>query len=214
MTTNDRFAAETQAIYMSSEKTIGGQSMLAYVFWHWRYPHVDKAAYQKRIIDFQETLNTHKPSGFQYSTAFQIEHVPWSGGGEEAYEEWYVLDNSAALDVLNEAAVTGPCKEPHNQVARDAAGGTGGLYRLSAGEPGLAKALVALWFAKPSEMSYKQLFEIVQPEVKQASGSLWGRQMTLGPAREFCWLSPKDHQLPEILDWLEIPLMQIWLGSK
>jgi hypothetical protein len=188
--------------------------MLAYVFWHWRYPYVDKTAYQQHLIKFHDALQAQKPPGFHYSAIFRIEHVPWAARNGEVYEEWYVLDNSAALDVLNEAAVSEPCKEPHNQVATEAAGGTAGLYRLCAGDPGLLPARVALWFAKPSEMSYKQLFEIVQPQVKQASGSLWGRQMTLGPAREFCWLSPKDHQVPEILDCLEVPLMQIWLGSE
>ena len=54
--------------------------MLAYVFWHWRSPTVEKTAYQQRIINFQETLSTHKPAGFQYSTVFEIEHVPWSQG--------------------------------------------------------------------------------------------------------------------------------------
>ena len=188
--------------------------MLAYVFWHWRYSHVDKTAYQKRIIDFQEMLCTHKPSGFQYSTVFQIEHVPWGRGDNEMYEEWYVLDNSAALDVLNEAAVTRHCKEPHKQVARDAAGGTGGLYRLYAGEPDLATARIALWFSKPSGMTYENFYRILQPEVQQSAGSLWQRQMTLGPTPEFRWHSPEDHRLPETFEYLKVPLTQTWLGPE
>ncbi len=188
--------------------------MLAYVFWHWRYPTVEKTDYQKRIINFQETLGTHKPSGFQYSTVFEIEHVPWSEGGGEVYEEWYVLDSSAALDALNEAAVTGPCKEPHNQVARDAAGGIGGLYRLHAGASGLATAHVALWFSKPSWMTYENFYGTLQSEVQQAAGSLWQRQMTLGPTPEFRWHSSEDHSLPEIFVCLKLPLTQIWSGPE
>jgi hypothetical protein len=195
---------------MSREKALGGPGMLAYVFWHWRYPSVEKTSYQKRIIDFQETLNTHKPSGFLYSAVFEIEHVPWAGGEGEAYEEWYVLDNSAALDVLNEAAVTGPCKEPHNQIAIYAAGGTGGLYRFSSGKPDLATARVALWFAKPAEMTYENFYALLQPEMQQSSGSLWQRQMTLGPTPEFCWHSSEDHSLPAIFVCLKVPLTQIW----
>src|SRR5712692_4674821 len=109
--------------------------MLAYVFWHWRYPRVDQAAYWQFLADFHSALNAHKPPGFQYSAVFQLDHAPWiaESGGVEVCEDWYVLDNSAALDVLNEAAVSGPCREPHNRVAQCAAGGTGGLYRLRAG---------------------------------------------------------------------------------
>ena len=188
--------------------------MLAYVFWHWRYPTVEKTDYQKRIIDFQETLGTHKPGGFRYSTVFEIEHVPWSEGGGEVYEEWYVLNNSAALDVLNEAAVSGPCKEPHNRVARDAAGGIAGLYGLYAGASGLATARVALWFSKPSGMTYENFSGILQPKVQQAAGSLWQRQMTLGPTPEFRWHSSEDHSLPEIFVCLKAPLTQVWSGLE
>jgi len=122
------------------------------------------------------------------------------------------VDNSAALDILNEAAITGPCKEPHNRVASQAAGGAGGLYQLRAGEPGLATAHVALWFAKPSGVSYEDLYAALQPEIEQATGSLWQRQMVLGPAPEFRWHSPRDHTLPEIFNCLKIPLVQIWSG--
>jgi hypothetical protein len=184
--------------------------MLAYVFWHWRYPYVDKAVYQQRLIDFHETLRTQKPSGFQYSTVFQIEHVPWAGGDAEVHEEWYVVDNSAALDPLNEAAITGPCEQPHHQIARYAAGGTGGLYQLRAGEPDLSATRVALWFAKPPGITYENLHNMLQSEIQQVAGGLWGRQMTLGPAPEFCWHSPVDYRLPEIFDCLRVPLSQIW----
>ncbi len=87
--------------------------MLAYVFWHWRYPHIEKLSYQQLLIDFHTALRAQKPVGFDYSTVFQVEHVPWLSMAGEAYEEWYILENSAALDALNEAAITGLCREPH-----------------------------------------------------------------------------------------------------
>jgi hypothetical protein len=186
--------------------------MLAYIFWHWRYPNVEKTTYQQYLVDFHETLRTQKPRGFQYSAVLQFEHAPWIGGNEEGYEDWYIVDNSAALDVLNEAAVSAPCQEPHKRVASCAAGGTGGLYRLHSGQASLATVRTTLWFTKPSGMSYEQLYNILDPEVKQAAGSLWRRQMTLGPAREFCWHSSEDHGLPEIFDCLRIPVTQVWLG--
>src|SRR5712692_1523193 len=109
--------------------------MLAYVFWHWRSSHIEKTAYQKSLIDFHEALRTQQPKGFYYSMVFELEHAPWIDSPGEVYEEWYMLQNSAALDILNQAAITGACQEPHNQVAKGAAGGAGGLYQLRAGDP-------------------------------------------------------------------------------
>ena len=180
--------------------------MLAYVFWHWSYPHVDKASYQQRLVDFHDALRAQKPAGFHYSTVFQVGHAPWLDTDGEAYEEWYVVHNFAALEALNEAAVSGSCKEPHNRVASHAAGGAGGLYRLRAGEPGLAAAHVARWFVKPSGMSYEDLYSTLQPEIEQAAGSLWQRQMVLGPAPEFRWHSPQDHTLPDIFNCLKMSM--------
>ena len=148
--------------------------MLAYVFWHWPYPHVDKASYQQHLVDFHDALRAQKPAGFHYSTVFQVEQTPWLDTDGEAYEEWYVVHNFAALEALNEAAVSGSCKEPHNRVASHAAGGAGGLYRLRAGEPGLAAAHVARWFVKPSGMSYEDLYSTLNPRsnrLQEACGS-------------------------------------------
>jgi hypothetical protein len=68
--------------------------MLAYIFWHWRSPHIDKTSYQRLTIDFHQALRTQTPRGFQYSIVFQIENTPWIGRNWEGYEEWYVVDNS------------------------------------------------------------------------------------------------------------------------
>lgn len=38
--------------------------MLAYVFWHWPRPAVQKADYEKALVHFYEALGTVKPSGF------------------------------------------------------------------------------------------------------------------------------------------------------
>jgi hypothetical protein len=188
--------------------------MLAYVFWHWRFPTVEETAYERRIVEFQEALRTQRPRGFQYSVVLKVGLAPWVGRDEDVYEEWYVVENSAALDALNEAAVSGACKEPHNQVAKDAAGGAGGLYRLRAGEAGLTTARVALWFAKPAGMSYETLYGMLQAEVVRApaGGSMWQRQMVLGPAPEFCWHSAQDYRLLEGFEYLDIPMKQIWVG--
>lgn len=182
--------------------------MLAYVFWHWRYPHIEKLSYQQLLIDFHTALRAQKPVGFHYSTVFQVEHVPWLGIAGEAYEEWYIVENSAALDLLNEAAITGPCREPHHQVARSAAGGTAGLYRLRASR--ITTAHVAYWFSKPPDMSYETVYQSLRPQINQSSGTLWERQMVLGPAPEFCLQTPGDTALPPIFNSLRIPLTPFW----
>ena len=184
--------------------------MLAYVFWHWRYPHIEKLSYQQLLSDFHTALRVQKPVGFHYSMVFQVELVPWLDVIGEVYEEWYILENSAALDSLNEAAVTGPCREPHTQVARSAAGGSAGLYRLRGGESGITTAHVAYWFAKPQGMSYETLYQTLQPVTMQSAGSLWERQMVLGPAPEFCLQTSADTSLPADFTPLKIPLTHIW----
>jgi hypothetical protein len=186
--------------------------MLAYIFWHWRSPSVEEEVYQRRIAEFQEALRSQRPQGFEYSVVFKLDGVPWRGGDGEVYEDWYVVENSAALDILNEAAVSGACKEPHNAVAKDAAKGAGGLYRLHAGEVGLAKADVALWFAKPSGMSYERLYGMLDAEVGRVGGSLWRRQMVLGPAPEFCWRGSKDgdYGLVEGFGCVRVGVRKVW----
>lgn len=187
--------------------------MLAYVFWHWRYPYIDKASYEERLINFHRALRAQNTPGFQFSLVFQIESAPWTGGDMEAYEDWYLMDNSAVLDLLNETAVSGPCKEPHRQIASYAVDGAGGLYRLHSGIPNLASARIAHWFSKPSGMSYETLYASLLPEIQQVGGSLWQRQMTLGPAPEFCKYGSEDSMLPEPFESLNIPVSLIWSGS-
>lgn len=170
--------------------------MLAYVFWHWPQPAIDRSAYEDHLRDFQETLAANKSSGFQQSVVFRMRGASWLNTNDEAYEEWYLLDDSAAMDPLNEAAVSGACEEPHNRVAREAADGTGGLYRLREGTENLDQAKFAVWLSKPPGVSYKNFYADLQPLTAQSGVALWGRQMTLGPTTEFCIHSQTQIELP------------------
>jgi hypothetical protein len=170
--------------------------MLAYVFWHWPQPTVERGSYEAHTASFHRTLAANKPDGFQHSLVFRIEDANWLDTRGTAYEEWYLLDDSAAMDRLNDAAVSGACEEPHNLVAREAAGGTGGLYRLRAGQGVLSEARLAVWFAKPEGVSYRDFYEALTPLTSQSGVALWGRQMTLGPTNEFCLHSSTPIQLP------------------
>ena len=168
--------------------------MLAYVFWHWPQPQIDTGSYVDHLVEFHRTLAANKPDGFRESVVFRIRNANWLNTDGDAYEEWYLLDDSAAMDRLNEAAVTGVCEEPHNRVARAAADGTGGLYRLRAGAEDLAEARYAVWLSKPGGVSYKDFYASLARLTSQPGVALWGRQMTLGPTTEFCIHSPTQIQ--------------------
>jgi hypothetical protein len=170
--------------------------MLAYVFWHWRNDSVSRDEYESDLRDFHQTLALNKPAGFRGSTVFSLESAEWLNAPETAYEEWYLLDDSAAMDPLNHAAVHDACEEPHNRVARNSAGGTGGLYRLRIGIENLAKARFATWLSKPQELSYSDFYRSLESPATQQGFALWGRQMTLGPTTEFCIHSQTQTTLP------------------
>jgi hypothetical protein len=171
--------------------------MLAYVFWHWPQAEINPGLYVDHLSEFQQTLAANKPDGFQESVVFRIRNAAWLKTNGEAYEEWYLLDDSAAMDRLNEAAVSGACEEPHNRVAREAADGIGGLYRLRAGAQDLAHSKFAVWLSKPGGVSYKDFYAALQPLTSQPGVALWGRQMTLGPTTEFCLHSQTSIELPQ-----------------
>jgi len=126
-----------------------------------------------------------------------------------AYEDWYLVRDMAALAPLNEGAVSGPRLEPHNAVARLAAGGTAGLYGLNAGTA-LEGPAHAAWFGKPAGMSYAALFELLRPLVDSAQGGLWMRQLVLGPTPEFCLQSGAPVVLPPSIDAKYLALSPVW----
>jgi hypothetical protein len=184
--------------------------MLAYVFWHWPQSSVDRATYEDHVVTFHETLARNRPQGFHDSIVFRVNAANWLKTNDQAYEEWYLVDDSAALDPLNDAAVSGACEEPHNRVAREAADGAGGLYRLRNGSVDLSQARFATWLSKPGGVSYKEFYTALGPLTSQPGAALWGRQMTLGPATEFCIHSPSAVELPPGYSGLQQQITRIY----
>ena len=184
--------------------------MLAYVFWHWPQSNVDRDSYVNHVIDFHNTLAANKPPGFHHSFVFRFRGASWLNTTGEAYEEWYLLDTSAAMDPLNDAAVSGVCEEPHNRVAREAADGTGGLYRLRAGLGQLSETRHALWLSKPAGVSYKDFYSTLEPLTSQPGVAVWGRQMTLGPTTEFCIHSSNQIELPPGYSSLQLQITPVY----
>jgi hypothetical protein len=60
-------------------------------------------------------------------------------------------------------------------------------------------------------MSYGALFTALEPLVRTERASLWGRQMTLGPALEFCLHTNRPVSLPATLTALTLSCRQVLL---
>ena len=184
-------------------------SLLAYVFWHWRRSGVPGPSYVELQRRFHAALAETPPAGFLRSHSAAIRGVSWAAAGADAYEDWYLVEGTAALDPLNEAAVTASRQPAHDAAAAAAEGGTAGLYRLRRGS-GDAVHRTAAWFAKPDGMSYGELYAVLEPLLLDSDGALWGRQMTLGPTPEFCLHTPGPVVLPAPLLAQVVARSPIW----
>ncbi|HYT11551.1 MAG TPA: hypothetical protein VEL12_02090 [Candidatus Nitrosopolaris sp.] len=160
--------------------------MLAYVFSHRPAGGADVADYEAALKRFHAALATAPPAGFLGSSTFRV---------GDRYSDWYLVANSAALDLLNEAAVSGARTPVHDAAARMAVDGVGKLYSLAAGEA-RSPAGFEIHFSKPAGTSYADLYERMQPFTGRPETSLWRRMMVLGPPPEFCLLSRSELELP------------------
>ena len=116
-------------------------SLLAYVFWHWRQASAERGAYESAQQAFQRVLTASPSAGFVRSFSHAVMGAPWANQGGEAYEDWYLVRDAASLDPLEEAAVTAGRKAPHDAAASLAAAGTAGLYHLKLGGLPAARAV-------------------------------------------------------------------------
>lgn len=160
--------------------------MLAYVFSHRPAAGVDLSDYEAALKRFHATLATAPPSGFLGSSTYRV---------GDRYADWYLVSSSAALDVLNEAAVSGARTPAHDAAARMAVDGVGKLYSLAGGEPSRGSGF-DIAFSKPARMAYADLYERLQPFAAKPGCSLWRRMMVLGPPPEFCLVTPSLIELP------------------
>jgi hypothetical protein len=160
--------------------------LLAYVFSHRPARGVDAHAYEESLRRFHAALADAAPSGFMSSRTFKI---------GDTYSDWYVVESSAALDVINAAAVSGARAPAHDNAARMAADGVGKLLKLQAGEY-LSGAGFEVRFAKPPGMGYVDLYARMQAWTGAPEVSLWRRMMVLGPPPEFTLITPSEVELP------------------
>jgi hypothetical protein len=159
--------------------------VLAYVFWHRPRRQVGTGEYAASLRAFHERVGV--PSWFA-----ALRRPPW---GEDAgwWEDWYLVEDWNGLGRLNEAAVTGPRRAPHDEAAALAGAGVAGVYGLVAGRP--EPPGWAGWVDKPEGERY----DAFVPSLCAAAGAaatVWQRQMTLGPTPEFVALAPAPLALP------------------
>jgi len=185
---------------------------LAYAFWHWKRADISREVYEAKQRAFQEALAGEPPPGFLGASTVRLSGAAWAAGGAMAYEDWYLVEDMAALERLNEAAVTSRRQGPHDSVAALAAGGTAGLYGLRAGAP-LSLPRFALWFAKPAGMTYQALTSRLAEVIERPPIAWWSRRMTLGPTPEFCLQSAEPVEFPAEFVVQRLVLEPIWSGS-
>ncbi len=170
--------------------------VLAYVFWHRPGAMAEPHGYEAALAAFHTSLTAHRPPGFVGSAAFRLDTAPWLPGDDPAYEDWYAVEDWEALGRLNSAAVTGERAAPHDAVAFEAGAGAGGVYRLLAGD-GLG-ARAAAWLPKPDD----EPRDGFHAALVATGGSVWMRQMVLGPAPEYVVRSDE----PVRLAWQATPI--------
>jgi hypothetical protein len=159
---------------------------LAYVFSHRAASGVEVSGYEESLRRFHAALASASPGGFIASSTFRI------GDG---FSDWYLLESSAALDVLNVSAVSGAQAPAHDAAAGMATDAVGKLLSLALGSPSM-DAGFEVRFAKPAGMSYADLYARLQTWTGRAGASLWRRMMVLGPGPEFTILTPTELELP------------------
>ena len=156
----------------------------------------DSVEYEAGLRHFHEALREAGVPGFVTSRTVRV-----AGG----YCDWYVVETSAALDQLNDAAVSGSRSPLHDSVARHAVDGSGKLVKLAAGryDP---MSLVEIRFSKPRGMSYANLYEGLEPWTARSDTSVWRRMMVLGPPPEFSVLGRAPETLPPEMEPVELRL--------
>jgi hypothetical protein len=163
--------------------------MLAYVFWHRAAAGVQASEYEAALVRFQRSLARRPPGGFVACACLRAGELPWLGVGGAGYEDWYVVEDFAALGVINEAAVGRGHATAHDVAARLSGEGTGGVYRLLDGAPRFDGVRIANWIHPLRSRGELLLEDFLADGMDRDGASLWRRQMVLGPAPELCLLA-------------------------
>jgi len=161
--------------------------VLAYLFWH-TPQSADGPTYERGLTAFHRALAGSPPDGFVRSWTLRVARPAWLPDGPAHYLDWYLIETFAALGELNDGAIAGTRRAPHDDVAALARTGTAALVGHVAGTtdvPG-APALAVALLDKPAGQPYSTFrADLTEAAAARPGTGCWMRQMTLGPGPEF-----------------------------
>jgi hypothetical protein len=165
--------------------------MLAYVFWHRPAPGVRVPDYESALAGF------HRALGRPGSLTFHLACPPWDASEPPVYEDWYPVADWQDLGRLEQEAVSGPRRPPHDAAAQLSGWGAGGVMSpVRSGAP-FGEVRFAAWLSKPEGMSYDAFFASLDEALAPTpQAAVWQRRLVLGPQPEFAVLSPGPVSLP------------------
>lgn len=164
--------------------------MLAYVLWHRPATGVDGAEYELAQGAFHHALEAEPWPGLRAARAYRAAAFPWLSG--TAYEDWYLLEGYGELGAFAQQPMSDGHRAAHDAAAHGYGSGAGALYALLEGDPATATngdAGFASWLTRPRGAPPPALAELAG---EGPGASLWRRELVLGPAPEYCLLSPRQ----------------------
>lgn len=203
--------------------------MLAYLSWHRPAAGVEQQRYEQALEHFHRSLAHRPPSGFHRSATVRLPELPWVAPVAAVapepeqpvvlagYEDWYLIDDWAAVGVLEEAAVSHGHMTAHDAAASQAGAATGAVYRLVEGCARL-DAERGVWVTRKPGHTHPSLGALLGDGMDPERDGLWRRCIGLGPAPEYCLLAAAPsagigaERLPD--GWIANALVRetIWSG--
>jgi hypothetical protein len=161
--------------------------VLAYLSWHRPAAEVEEDDYEQALVHFHRSLAHRPPSGFRGSASVRVEQLPWLDG--TVYEDWYVIDDWAALGVLEQAAVARGHVTAHDAAAALTGVETAAVYRLLEGSADPGRAATAVWVSATRGHQRPPLAQLLGDGIDPERDGLWQRCLVLGPSPEYCLLT-------------------------
>ncbi len=161
--------------------------MLAFLAWHRPAPGVAREHYESALERFHRSLAHQPPSGFRGSASARVEQLPWLDGA--VYEDWFLIDDWAALGVLEEAAVSRGHITAHDAAAALTGAEATAVYRLLEGSADPGRASTAVWVSATRGHERPALARLLADGIDAERDGLWQRCLVLGPAPEYCLLA-------------------------
>jgi len=161
--------------------------VLAYLFWHRPEPGADREEYERAQERFHRSLAQRPPDGFRASLALHVSELSWLSGEGPGYEDWYVVEDWTALGVLRQAAVGQAHSRAHERAATHSRQGAGAVYRLLDGQLRTLAPSTAVWVQPDRGQDTDDMAAMLLDGA--SAGTLWQRELVLGPAPEYCLLA-------------------------